>query len=1577
MTTVASLTIEMAANVARLQADMARAANTVQSATAKMQKAAETAGRALGAIGAGLTVAAFTGFIRGAINAADETSKLSQKIGVTVKDVAGLQLAFRQAGVSQEAMATGLARLSKGIAEGNDGLKSLGIATKNNDGTLKTSRQVLAEVADQFAKTGVGATKTARAQEIFGKTGADLIPLLNAGSKALDEYDALASKLGLTLSDETAKQAENFNDTLDLVGQGVQGVGRQIAGQLLPTLTGLASEFFNTVSSGDNLKKTADFLAAALKGLYSAGVIGVEIFSSLGKTLGGVVAAVVAAVSGNFKQAGTIIGDLQSDVGTGWKEALAQVDRAWNTTGDNTVANLAQINKAQMTSTKSLEDGKKTAQEYLKLTQQLDETLASMEMQASQGRNLTAGQKLELDLIGKIDAGLLKLTLSQKLQVDGKLQQILAYEKEAKVIKEAQAAYARSVEFDEERNQAYVSDSRAREQGRQSVIDYTKAIDEQIALTQIELGQFGQTQLARNTALAQYRIELELKKQIDAIDRNSGFDEAQREEQRATARAAAARASANAVTQIYLDESQRLFQDIERGLTDSLFRAFEAGKGFFSTLWDGIKNLFKTTVLKAIIQPVVGGITGALGLTGAANAATTGGGIGNLLNIGSNLSTAYSALTGSFVTSIGSAATAAGNLFGSTAIAEFGLGLQGLALPSSTGALAAGGSAASALSSAAAAGPYVLAAVAALNALGVFRSNKIVDGGISGTLGGQVNDYALNRRGGTLFSGPDYSVRDLGVSAQNQALQDAYSAIRNTVSGMAEQLGIGNDAIKAFTVQLGNDLIHPDTGGFGIKTQGLSQDEILKKIEAALLSANEQLAAFALGTTEFTRDGETAVQTLGRLSGSLGSVNSVFKTLGLTLADASLAGADAASKFVDSFGGAEQFAQVASSYYQNFYTEAERTANTVEALRQRFFELGTAGATTREEFRALIEEQQRLNGATSPVVAELLKLSETFASVVPAAASAADAIAEASRAFGLINTNSGLRAATEAEATAAADRRDLIAGRRAAEQIRAAEQQEAAQAAATQAAQDRAEAEQALRRAYDAEIRALDEVIAKRDQAVQALESAFQRESDALQQTIDKFGDLALTLRRFVSDLNGIADTPEQSTARLRARFNATIAAALGGDADAARNIPGAGRDYVDAASLTAETRVDLLREIARVQVSTEGVIDFAEAQKTIAEKQLDALNQQVNGLLTVDQSVLSVSEAIAALQQANEAAAQAESQKAILTAQISSLITVNESVLSVRDAIMALDSTQKKIAGVAMASSVGTFDGSDGGGFSGGGGVTAAGAFGADNIVAQAGNFVVAKDARGNLVFANVDSAGILQTSTGIDNESVARLLVQSGQDRETLNQSLLGLAAQLDASGAAYLPGSVFAGSDFGVDFRDLANGGFGGNNFTLDANAALKGPTGLGTLQANQQIAAALGIANANRELIDSYRDLSFLEEGLGTGPGGTSPITTDELAQYRIPGFASGGEHAGGWRMVGEAGRELEYTPPSRIFSNSQTNALMDNSGVEKRLEQLEKTLMVGMATVAKNTADTTRMLEIWNGDGLPEEREVAA
>jgi len=101
------------------------------------------------------------------------------------------------------------------------------------------------------------------------------------------------------------------------------------------------------------------------------------------------------------------------------------------------------------------------------------------------------------------------------------------------------------------------------------------------------------------------------------------------------------------------------------------------------------------------------------------------------------------------------------------------------------------------------------------------------------------------------------------------------------------------------------------------------------------------------------------------------------------------------------------------------------------------------------------------------------------------------------------------------------------------------------------------------------------------------------------------------------------------------------------------------------------------------------------------------------------------------------------------------------------------------------------------------------------------------------------------------------------------------------------------------------------------------------------------------------------------------------------QEGIPGFASGGSHRGGLRLVGENGPELEVTGPSRIYNASQTAAMLGGGGdaaAEVRgLRADFGGMMSALRSVAKHTMQTAKrveFLERWDFDGLPKERATA-
>jgi hypothetical protein len=196
----------------------------------------------------GRLIGAFPSAIKGAIDHADALNKSAQKAGVTVEALSRLEYAAKLSDLSLEDLTGGLGKLSKAMAEATitktstaaTAFKALGVAVTDSAGKLRSSTSVLGDIADRFARLPDGATKTALALQIFGKSGAELIPLLNQGSAAIAKMADESDRLGITISGKTAGAAEKFNDTLTKIGAIMDGVVNQVTVAALPALQSLA-----------------------------------------------------------------------------------------------------------------------------------------------------------------------------------------------------------------------------------------------------------------------------------------------------------------------------------------------------------------------------------------------------------------------------------------------------------------------------------------------------------------------------------------------------------------------------------------------------------------------------------------------------------------------------------------------------------------------------------------------------------------------------------------------------------------------------------------------------------------------------------------------------------------------------------------------------------------------------------------------------------------------------------------------------------------------------------------------------------------------------------------------------------------------------------------------------------------------------------------------------------------------------------------------------------------------------------------------------------------------------------------
>jgi len=290
--------------------DIKRLGNSMQGVQGKVKNLKMAVGglsTAFKALGAALAIGAFAKSAQDALQLADAVGKLSTRTGVAANTLFAYRNAAELADVSNEQLNTGLLQLSKNMLEAAKGtetyasaFRALGIAVTDESGQLRGADEVFEDIADRFAQLPDGATKAAVAMRLFGRSGAQLIPLLNGGSDAL-------TKLGFGLSAEFTEKAQLFNDTMAGIGRRFREIQLQILDYFLPTFQMIGDAFADLFqgSSGD-WKAFGALIAGVLRGVGAAVYATIAGVRFLSRVIGDLVAIADAALKRDFGKVGEI-----------------------------------------------------------------------------------------------------------------------------------------------------------------------------------------------------------------------------------------------------------------------------------------------------------------------------------------------------------------------------------------------------------------------------------------------------------------------------------------------------------------------------------------------------------------------------------------------------------------------------------------------------------------------------------------------------------------------------------------------------------------------------------------------------------------------------------------------------------------------------------------------------------------------------------------------------------------------------------------------------------------------------------------------------------------------------------------------------------------------------------------------------------------------------------------------------------------------------------------------------------------------------------------------------------------------
>lgn len=183
---------------------------------------------------------------RRALDAAGNLGEMAEAAGVTTGQLQVLIAAGATAGVKTDAMTLAMGKFSKSLATAaTDGgsaaaaFNKLGVATQSSAGGVRDTMKVLLDTAEAISKITSPAERVQAAMEIFGRGGAKLVPLLSQGAAGFNELAKKAQEMGLILSDETVKAADETADKLALLDLKSERLTQRIATALMPTIVEL------------------------------------------------------------------------------------------------------------------------------------------------------------------------------------------------------------------------------------------------------------------------------------------------------------------------------------------------------------------------------------------------------------------------------------------------------------------------------------------------------------------------------------------------------------------------------------------------------------------------------------------------------------------------------------------------------------------------------------------------------------------------------------------------------------------------------------------------------------------------------------------------------------------------------------------------------------------------------------------------------------------------------------------------------------------------------------------------------------------------------------------------------------------------------------------------------------------------------------------------------------------------------------------------------------------------------------------------------------------------------------------
>jgi len=447
--------------------------------------------------------------------------------------------------------------------------------------------------------------------------------------------------------------------------------------------------------------------------------------------------------------------------------------------------------------------------------------------------------------------------------------------------------------------------------------------------------------------------------------------------------------------------TDKAIERIDGAFADMWKGALDGSKNAFDVMTGGFKQMLAEMAHAAITRPIM--ITVGNAMTGRNEPGGMGGMLGNV----QSATGLVNAFTGGTITALGSSIASVGATMGSAAATAFGSGVAagaaggfGTASAAVSGAMAAGGAAGTGAAAMGAmlgaVAPWAMGALALYSMFGDSFKGETRSGGsfwlqndqverLGGPSGG-ASQGATQFAEALLKQATETINRAFAAVDIDNALNGLIIAFEDSEKGRGGTYSFGDLSIDGQRFDFGAEGKGKGYGGTTGTLEEMMQNvevdtwqTIIQAWQSAIHVFPDMMQDMIRGVDADALGMDAAKALAEQFIGTLEAINALSDALhSLPWVPATAHTFEFAAALAQAAGGVENASGLLTSFYQNYFTEAERMADLTGSLTTAFADMGRVMPSTREELRAQITEAMAMGDAGAETAAKLLALSQSF-----------------------------------------------------------------------------------------------------------------------------------------------------------------------------------------------------------------------------------------------------------------------------------------------------------------------------------------------------------------------------------------------------------------------------------------------------------------------------------------------------------------------------------------------------------------------------------------------------------------------